>query len=108
MKLSTVRRFALSQPEVEERPHFDYGSFRVRGRIFATIPPDQKYLHVFAADDDRVRAFALFPEWAEKLLWAGKVVGVRVLLAKAPRPEVEALLLSAWRHRAPKSLQRKM
>lgn len=31
MKLDTVRRFALSLPEVVEAPHFDYGSLRLRG-----------------------------------------------------------------------------
>ena len=31
MKLDTVRRYALSLPEVVEAPHFDHGSFRLRG-----------------------------------------------------------------------------
>ena len=37
-----VRNLALSLPEVREEPHFDRASFRVRGRIFATIAPDGK------------------------------------------------------------------
>src|SRR5438309_10501452 len=37
-----VRALALSFPEVREEPHFDRASFRVRGRIFATIAPDEK------------------------------------------------------------------
>lgn len=105
MTLNLVRSIALALPEVEERPHFDYGSFRVRGKIFVTIPPDRQHIHVFAAEADRERALALYPEWAEKLLWGKKVVGVRVLLKKAPRPEVKLLLQSAWRHKAPNSLK---
>lgn len=44
-----ARRFALSLPEATEEPHFDKASFRVRGRIFATVPPDGQHLHVFVA-----------------------------------------------------------
>lgn len=40
MKVVQVRRFALSLREVVEAPHFDYASFRVRGKIFAAVPPD--------------------------------------------------------------------
>ncbi len=47
MKLAEVRRFAVSLPEATEEPHFDLTSFRVKGKIFATVPPEEKHLHVF-------------------------------------------------------------
>ena len=47
MKLAEARRHALSLPEATEAPHFHFTSFRVRGKIFATAPPDGEYLHVF-------------------------------------------------------------
>ncbi len=47
MKLAEVRRFAVSLPEATEEPHFDLASFRVKGKIFATVPPEEKHLHVF-------------------------------------------------------------
>lgn len=34
-----IRTLALSLPEAQEHPHFDRASFRVRGKIFATLPP---------------------------------------------------------------------
>lgn len=34
IRLAEVRRFALALPEATEAPHFDYASFRVRGKIF--------------------------------------------------------------------------
>ena len=34
-----IRRLALSLPEALEHPHFDRASFRVRGKIFVTLPP---------------------------------------------------------------------
>ncbi len=36
-----IRTLALSLPEAQEHPHFDRASFRVRGKIFATLPPVQ-------------------------------------------------------------------
>lgn len=34
-----LRAIALSLSEAQEHPHFDRPSFRVRGKIFATLPP---------------------------------------------------------------------
>jgi len=45
--LAEARRLALSLPEVTEQPHFDMASFRVRGKIFVTVPPEGTRLHVF-------------------------------------------------------------
>ena len=39
MTQDEVRRLALALPEAVEAPHFDRASFRVRGKIFATLPP---------------------------------------------------------------------
>jgi hypothetical protein len=36
---ATVRRLALSLPETTEEPHHDMTSFRVGGKIFATVTP---------------------------------------------------------------------
>ena len=46
MRLDTARRFALSLPETSEEPHFEKSSFRVRGKIFATVPLGGKHLNV--------------------------------------------------------------
>lgn len=102
MKLATVRRHALSLDAVTEEPHHAFSSFRVRGRIFVTVPPDETAIHVFVAEEDRERALALYPEWAEKLLWGGKVQGLRVTLAQASAPAVKALVERAYATRARK------
>lgn len=39
MTHADVRALALSLPEAQEHPHFDRPSFRVRGKIFVTLPP---------------------------------------------------------------------
>ena len=55
MKIQQARKYALSLPETTEEPHFEYSSFRVCGKIFATLSPNGDYLHIF---QDRARAFA--------------------------------------------------
>ena len=56
MKMSQLRTFALALPETTEEPHFNYSSFRVRGKIFATVPPDEfdKVLVEFVAGQSMI------------------------------------------------------
>jgi len=104
MRYADARRFVLSLPEVTEEPHFHYASYRVRGKIFVTVPPGQTHLHLFVADHDRESALALDPSFLEKLLWGGKVVGLRAELARARPAVVKDLVRRAWLIKAPKSL----
>jgi hypothetical protein len=104
VNLDDARRIAMSLPEVTEEPHFAYTSFRVKGRIFATAPPDGGHLHIFVADEDREAALVMEPRFIEKLLWGGKVRGLRVALRRAKMPVVTRLLEKAWLRRAPKAL----
>jgi hypothetical protein len=104
LNVEQVRRFALSLPEATEAPHFQYASFRVRGKIFATVPPEGDHVHIFVAEEERAVALATQPEFVEKLHWGAKVVGLRVRLAKAKPKVVEKLLANAWSRKAPKSL----
>lgn len=105
MKLNTVRTLALSWPEVTEEPHHHFGSFRVRGKIFVTMPPGDEYLHIFLPDVEREQALAMYPAFTEKLLWGGKVVGLKLALAKASPVAVKALVRQAWNFKAPQSLR---
>ena len=104
MTILQVRRFALSLPEVTEEPHFHYSSFRIRGKIFATVPPEGDHLHLFVSAGDRELALAAAPEFLETLLWGKRAVGLRVSLAKAKPKMVNELLAQAWSFKAPKSL----
>jgi len=107
MKLAAARRFALSLAETTEEPHFHFASFRVRGKIYATVPPGETHLHVFVDEPDRERYLAMFPDAYEPLLWGKKVMGLRVTLAAAREPDVRDLLAAAWRRRAPKTAKAK-
>lgn len=102
--LAEARKFALSLPETTEEPHHDFTSFRVKGKIFATVPPAGAHLHVFVDDELREQMVATDPATFEKLWWGEKVVGLRIKLATASKARVTALLEAAWTRRAPKRL----
>lgn len=106
MNIAQVREHALSLRETTEEPHHHFSSFRVRGKIFVTVPPDEKHIHVFLSEPFRERALALHAEFVEKLLWGGKVVGLRVRLQSAKSEAVRALIEQAWACKAPPALLR--
>ena len=62
-----ARAFALSLPGASEEPHFDMSSFRVNGKIFATVPPGEEYLHVFVDETEAEASVAEDPP--VPLLW---------------------------------------
>lgn len=95
-----VRRLALAPPEAIEQPHHDMTSFRVRGKIFATMPPEGGRLHVFLPEDEVASYCAEFPSAVEELWWGKKVRGCRVLLRHADRALVREMLAESWRHKA--------
>ncbi len=102
MKLAVVRKLALSLPQVAEQPHFHMTSFRVRGKIFVTVPPEETHIHVFVDDVLRGPALAVHADFIEPLLWGGKVRGLRIALAAARPDVVENLVRAAWEGKAGK------
>jgi len=104
MKLQQARQYALSLPETTEAPHFVYTSFRVCGKMFATAPPGDEYLHIFVDEETRAPLIAAEPEIYEALHWGAKVIGVKIILAKANTAAVKRLLLQSWKRKAPKRL----
>ncbi len=77
VKLEDARKCALALPDTTEEPHHNFGSFRVRGKIFVTIPPGGELLHIFLPEQQRELALAMDPEFLEPVLWGNKVLGVR-------------------------------
>jgi hypothetical protein len=102
--LDSARAFALSLPGATEAPHFDMSSFRVRGKIFATVPPDDEYLHVFVDEGEVHAAVAEDPAAFEPLLWGQRLRGLRIRIAAAPDHRIAELLEESWARRAPARL----
>lgn len=104
MNIDQVRRYALQLPGTTEAPHHKYSSFRVGGKIYATVPPDGEHLHVFVDEAEREYALAIAPDAFQKLLWGEAAVGLRIELGLAKTAAVERLLHCAWSRKAAKRL----
>jgi hypothetical protein len=103
VKIGEVRRLALSLPETTEEPHHHLSSFRVRGKIFATVAPDGSFMNVFVDDAQRDMMATVDPEAYESLTW-GKIAYLHVHVAAAKARDVRTLLRAAWERKAPKKL----
>lgn len=104
-----IRRLALSLPQAEEHPHFDRPSFRIAGKIFATLPPPA------GPDDQRVVLLRIPPVLKEALAvsdadsmvslgnWE-KPNNMQVAIGRVDWDKLEGLVRLAWREAAPKKL----
>jgi len=104
MRLADLRRIAMALPEVTEEPHFDRISYRVRGKIFATVAPDAASVNVFVDEAEAKAASAASPDAVSKLYWGKRRQGVTVELSDIRTPAMRQLLAEAWRQHAPASL----
>jgi hypothetical protein len=98
-----IRSLALAFPETIEQEHFGNPSFRIRGRIFATVP-DNDHVNVMIDPFDVDGVVREHPESCGELLWGKEVKGVRVALRNVAPETVQKLLEMAWRRKAPKRL----
>jgi hypothetical protein len=80
-------------------------SFRVGGKIFATVTPEGDRVHVFLGSDEASSAYCTeYPTQVEELWWGSRRRGCRVLLKAATPALLTELLTEAWRSRAPRRL----
>ena len=103
MNVKQVRKLAMALPEATEEPHFHLSSFRVKGKVFATMAPDGSFLNVFVDDGPREAIVAVDPK-AYETLWWGKSAYLHVHLKAAKAQDVAELLQLAWERKAPKRL----
>ena len=97
-----ARALALALPEVVEADHHGRPSYRVGGRVLATVP-DAAAWHVMVGESE---AHAAVEHPACTLLWWGRrLSGVRVELARVDAALLAELLDDAWRRRAPRRLR---
>ena len=105
MNVEDFRRIALSMPEATEASHMGHPDFRVGGKIFATIWPDEKWgmvkltpeqQHDFVHDEPKIFA-------PVKGGW-GRKGATSVHLEKADEATLHRAMTTAWRNTAPKKL----
>jgi hypothetical protein len=104
MNADEARALALALPEAVEADHHGRPSFRVRGRIFATLWTPEA-LNVMASEPQIRAACDDEPETCTPVLWGRRLAAVRVDLTRADAPLVASLLDEAWRGKAPRTLR---
>lgn len=93
----------MAMPETVEQDHFGKPSFRVHGRIFATVA-DANHVNVMVDAFDVDSVVHENPESCAELWWGKKLSGVRVSVPDAEPAMLKALIEAAWRRKAPKRL----
>jgi len=105
MTLDDARGLALALPEAAEQDHHGMPSFRVRGKIFATVP-DDGHVRVMV-DEGEIRAcVAQDPATFAEVWWGKRLSCVAVDLSTVERDQLAELLSDAWRRKAPRTLAR--
>jgi hypothetical protein len=100
-----VREIALSLHRAEEDGHHGRPSFRVRGRIFATLWTPAK-LNVMLDGGEILAAAHAHPDVCTPFLWGGVPRAVQVDLSVATPELVRELLEEAWARAAPRAIRR--
>ena len=105
MTSNKFRRLALSFPEAIEAAHMGHPDFRVRGKIFATLGPDEDWGMVKLTPEQQASFIDSEPDVFTPASGAWGRWGCTIVrLAAAKASSVELALISAWRNIAPKGL----
>jgi hypothetical protein len=103
LTVEDARRIALSLPDATEEDHHGMASFRIHGKIFATVP-DQQHLRVMVDESEIHAAVSENPAVFRELYWGKRLACLVVDLSGAPPRQVRELLEAAWRRKAPGAL----
>jgi hypothetical protein len=98
-----ARELALELPEAAEADHHGRPSFRVAGKIFATLW-DETHLNVMLDEPGVLTAVQSEPEACAEFWWGKRLGAVQVDLDRSGVELVADLLADAWERKAPKRL----
>ena len=98
-----ARLLALSLPEAVEQDHHGRPSFRIGGKIFATLWNDQR-MNVMLDEGGILTAIESAPDACAEVWWGKRLAAVGVTLASADRDFLGELLTDAWEQKAPARL----
>jgi hypothetical protein len=99
------RCLALRFPETSEEAHMGHPDFRVRGKIFATLGPDEDWGMVKLTPDQQASFIRVEPKVFQPANGAWGRRGCTIVrLCNAEELTVRQALVAAWRNTAPKRL----
>jgi hypothetical protein len=100
-----ARRLALALPAVVEQDHHGRPSFRVAGKIFATLW-DENHMNVMLDEPGILTAVQGRPAVCAEVRWGKRLAAVRVRLDQIDPGKLGELLADAWEQKAPRSITR--
>jgi hypothetical protein len=95
----------MSLPEAVEQDHHGRPSFRVGGKIFATLWSEER-MNVMLDEGGILTAVERAPDACESVWWGKRLAAVAVRLPAADAELLTELLADAWEQKAPKRLVR--
>lgn len=105
MNAARFRKLALELPEAVEGAHQGQADFRVGGKVFATLDPEEKQGMVNLTPEQQAAMMRDEPGVFEPSTGAwGRRGYTRVMLAKASADTVRLALMAAWAKTAPRKL----
>jgi hypothetical protein len=99
-----ARAIALALPEAVEQDHHGRPSFRVAGKIFATLW-DPEHMNVMVDEAGIRTAVQARPDVCEEVWWGKRLAAVRIALRDADGQLLAELLEDAWEQKAPARLR---
>ncbi len=99
---AAMRKLALALPEAEEKAHHGHPDFRVRGKVFATLWPDERRAVLRLGRLEQAALIETHPKTYSRA-W-GATGWTSVQLETVAVAELRELLADAWRGVAPKRL----
>ena len=105
MTADGFRNLALSLPEATEESHMNHPDFRVAGKIFATLGPEEAWGMVKLTPEQQAIFVRSEPKVFQPVKGAwGRKGCTYVQLEAATEPSVRQAMVAAWRNTAPKKL----
>jgi len=101
-----ARQLALALAEAIEQDHHGRPSFRVGGKIFATLW-DENHMNVMLDEGGIRTAVQAEPGTCEEVWWGERLAAVRVELRSADEDLLSGLLEDAWEGKAGARVQRR-
>ena len=95
VSIDEARRLALALPETVEQDHHGRPSFRVSGRIFATLW-DPEHMNVMLDEPGIHTAVQGHPDVCAEVIWGKRLAAVRVTLPGVDPALLGDLLADAW------------
>jgi hypothetical protein len=102
MTRDEFRRAALAFPEATEQETWGHPTFRVRGKMFATMSAEDDAATVKASREAQAALVGSEPETFSVPAYVGQHGWIGIRLDRVDREEAAELLDDAWRATAPK------